>query len=91
VARNAREPQRKLGNSERIIGPMLLINKYNEDASVLEMTAAAMLLYDNEGEDEWRNIKAENTPEQILEKICGLDATNPSFTRILDYYQEFKR
>ena len=30
-----------------------------------------MLLYDNEGEDEWRNIKAENTPEAILKNICG--------------------
>ena len=90
VARNAREPQRKLGSAERIIGPMLLINKYNEDASVLEMTAAAMLLYDNEREDEWRKIKAENTPEEILEKICGLDKTNKSFENILTYYNEFK-
>ena len=91
VARNAREPQRKLGKAERIIGPMLLINKYNEDASVLEMTAAAMLLYDNEGEDEWRKIKAENTPEKILEKICGIDSTNKSFDNILNYYNEFNK
>ena len=90
VARNAREPQRKLGANERIIGPMLLINKYNEDASVLEMTAAAMLLYDNDGEDEWRKIKAENTPEEILEKICGIDKTNKSFESIIKYYNEFK-
>lgn len=90
VARNAREPQRKLGKNERIIGPMLLINKYNEDASVLEMTAAAMLLYDNEGEDEWRKIKAENTPEQILENICGVDKTNKSFANIMNYYNQFK-
>ncbi len=90
VARNAREPQRKLGKAERIIGPMLLINKYDEDASVLEMTAAAMLLYDNDGEDEWRKIKAENTPAEILEKICGLDKTDKSFDNILKYYDEFK-
>ena len=91
VARNAREPQRKLGNSERIIGPMLLINKYDEDASVLEMTVAAMLLYDNEGEDEWRKIKSENTPEEILEKICKLGKTSKSFDNILKYYDEFKK
>ena len=91
VARNAREPQRKLGNSERIIGPMLLINKYNEDASVLEMTAAAMLLYDGEGEDEWRKIKAENSPEEILVKICGIDKANKSFENILNYYKEFSK
>jgi len=33
VARNAREPQRKLGGTERIIGPMKLIHKYGEDTS----------------------------------------------------------
>lgn len=90
VARNAREPQRKLGSCERIIGPMLLINKYNEDSSVLEMTAAAMLLYDNNEETEWRKIKAENTPEEILQKICGIDKTNKSFENIIKYYNEFK-
>lgn len=90
VARNAREPQRKLGNTERIIGPMQLINKYNEDASVLEMTAAAMLLYDNDGEDEWRKIKAENTPEEILEKICGLTRCDKSFGNIIKFYNQFK-
>ncbi|MBE7021622.1 MAG: hypothetical protein E7414_00140 [Ruminococcaceae bacterium] len=90
VARNAREPQRKLGKSERIIGPLHLINKYNEDASVLEMTAAAMLLYDHDGEDEWRKIKSENTPEEILKNICGLDASNKSFANILKYYNDFK-
>ena len=90
VARNAREPQRKLGNTERIIGPMQLINKYNEDASVLEMTAAAMLLYDNDGEDEWRKIKIENTPGEILEKICGLCNDDESFNNILNYYDKFK-
>ena len=90
VARNAREPQRKLGKAERIIGPMLLINKYGEDASVLEMTAAAMLLYDNEGEDEWRKIKSENTPEEILCNICGLQSSDKSFANILGYYHQFK-
>ncbi|MBQ2614196.1 MAG: NAD(P)-binding domain-containing protein [Clostridia bacterium] len=90
VARNAREPQRKLGNAERIIGPMRLINKYNEDTSVLEMTAAAMLLYDNEGEDEWRKIKTENTPEEILEKICGLQKGSDLYTRILKTYEEMR-
>lgn len=90
VARNAREPQRKLGKSERVIGPMLLINQYGEDASVLEMTVAAMLLYDNEGEDAWKKIKNDNAPEEILRSICGIDETNKSFDNILRYYAQFK-
>lgn len=90
VARNAREPQRKLGSAERIIGPMLVIDKYGEDTSVLEKTAAAMLLYDNDGEDEWRKIKTENTPEKILTNICGLDKESRLFEGILRYYNELK-
>ena len=90
VARNAREPQRKLGPKERIIGPLNLIHKYGEDASVLEMTAAAMLLYDNEGEDAWRKIKAENTPEEILTSICKLDSESKAFQNIMKHYHQFQ-
>ena len=88
VARNAREPQRKLGKTERIIGPMLVIDKYGEDTSILQKTTAAMLLYDNDGEDEWRKIKAENTPAEILEKICGIDKESKLFASILNWYDK---
>ncbi len=89
VARNAREPQRKLGAAERVIGPMLLLHKYGEDTSVLEMTAAAMLCYDNEGEDKWRAIKAEKSADTILTEIGGLPADHPCFARIMKHYEVF--
>ena len=85
VARNARDPQRKLGANERIIGPIKLLHKYGEDASVLERTAAAAILYDQEGEDAWRAIKAEKTNEQILTDICGLTAGSKIFENIYRY------
>ena len=90
VARNAREPQRKLGAKERIIGPMLVIDKYGEDTSVLEQTAALMLLYDNDGEDAWRKLKSENTPEELLTSLCGLDKDSRLFAGIMNYYNKFK-
>ena len=89
IERNAREPHRKLGGTERVIGPMKLISNYGEDSSILEMTAAAMLLYDNEGEDKWREIKEQNTPEDILENICGLDRGCKLAKNIMKYYREF--
>lgn len=85
VARNARDPQRKLAGAERIIGPIKLLHKYGEDASVLEKTAAAAILYDNDGEDAWKAIKAEKTPEQILTDICGLDSESEIFKNIMTY------
>lgn len=88
VARNAREPQRKLSRTERVIGPMLVMDKYGEDTSVLQKTVAAMLLYDNEGEDAWREIKAKNTPADILEDICGLPKGSALSDSILAIYAE---
>lgn len=91
VARNARDPQRKLGASERIIGPIKLLHKYGEDASVLEQTAAAAILYDNEGEDAWRAIKAEKTNEEILTDICGLEKDSVIFRNIAGYLEIFMK
>lgn len=79
VARNARDPQRKLGAEERIIGPIKLLHKYEEDASILEKTAAAAVLYDN-GE-----------PKQILKEICGLEEDEIIFKNIMNYVEELKR
>lgn len=85
VARNARDPQRKLGNTERIIGPIKLLHKYGEDASVLERTAACAILYDQDGEDAWRAIKAEKTNEQILTDICGLEKDTVIYRNIVKW------
>ena len=83
VARNARDPQRKLAAAERIMGPIALMYKYEEDAGILEQTAAAAIEYDNDGEDAWRAIKAEKTYEEILTDICGLKESDKSFNNIL--------
>ncbi len=86
VARNARQPQRKLGPNERIIGPLLVIEKYGEDTSVLKRTAAIMLKYTNDGEEEWDSITATKTPEQILNDICGLEKGSKLSNEILEIY-----
>lgn len=91
VARNARQPQRKLGKNERVIGPMLLIDKYGEDTSVLEETAAVMLMYENDGENEWEEIKKTNTSGEILEKICGLEKDSKLYINILKRYEANKK
>ena len=88
VARNARDPQRKLAAEERIMGPIKLMYKYGEDASVLEKTAAAAIEYDNDGEDAWRKIKAEKCVEEILTDICGLKKDNICYENILRLIKE---
>ncbi|MBO5218894.1 MAG: hypothetical protein J6C52_05665 [Clostridia bacterium] len=90
IARNAREPQRKLAAGERVIGPLTLLNEHGEDTSVMAMTAAAMLLYDNDGEDAWREMKAAQSPEALLADVGGLAEGSALSLRIMDYYKNFK-
>ncbi len=90
VSRNARDPQRKLAAGERIMGPIRLLRKYGEDASVLEKTAAAAILYEAPGEELWTKLQAEKSSGQILEEICGVSPEEELFSNIEKYIKEIK-
>lgn len=89
VARNGRQPQRKLAAAERIMGPLCLIHKYGEDATVLEKTAAAGILYDLD--DEWNEIKANKSTEEILKEICGVEKGSEIFENIMREIEVMKK
>lgn len=84
VARNAREPHRKLAAGERIIGAATLLHQCGMDATVLELTAAAALLYDDPADAVWTAMKAENSSAQILKKLCGLREEDALYQGILN-------
>ena len=86
VARNAREPQRKLGAGERIIGPMKLIYQNKTVPTVLIKTAAAALLYRDDNESEWNKICSESSAQEILKTVCGLSEGDFLYDEILKYY-----
>ena len=66
IKRNARDARRKLGPTERIIGPLNLLKKHGEDYSVLCKTAAAALRY-------CRDEESDITPsEQLLTEVSGI-------------------
>lgn len=90
VARNAREPQRKMKAGERIMGPLVLLDSYGADTSVLIKTAAAMLLYRNDGEDKWQELLDKHTPAQLLAEIAGLPEGSRLSEEILKEYEEMK-
>jgi mannitol-1-phosphate 5-dehydrogenase len=83
VARNAREPQRKITKTERIVAPMLLEIKYGKDSSVLEKTLAAMLLYTPKEEEKWIQILEEKGYEGVLTELAGLDKESEVYARVL--------
>ena len=83
VARNAREPQRKVTRAERIVAPMLLEQKYGKDSSILEKTLAAALLYTPNEEKEWNAMLSAEGYEGILQNLCGLDKDSEIYARVL--------
>ena len=83
IARNAREPQRKIGSIERVVGPLLLEEKYGKDTSVLEMTLAAMLLYNPEAETEWNEMISSRGFGGILTSLAGLSEESELYKRVL--------
>ncbi|MBR1868328.1 MAG: hypothetical protein IJ800_07130, partial [Clostridia bacterium] len=83
VARNAREPQRKITAKERIVAPLLLEEKYGKDTSALEKTLAAALLYAPAEEKEWNEIIKEKGYEGILIELCGLKKGGAVYERVL--------
>ena len=88
IERNARDPLRKLGPEERIMGPLKLILQEGEDGSVLEKTAAALLCYRGVNEDKWDQVRAQLSPEEILRQYGGL-TDEACLARILKYYEEY--
>ncbi len=85
VARNAREPHRKLGANERIIGAAKLIWQFGGDASVLELTAAAALLYRDPADAAWTKMQQENSCEDILKDLCGLNEADALYKNVLSF------
>lgn len=83
VARNARDPKRKLAAGERIMGPLRLILQYGGDATVLKKTCAAAVLYD-----------ADQTGcqdyDEVLTGVCGIDKEEPLYQEIVSYMKELR-
>ena len=90
IARNAREPHRKLKSGERLIGAAKLLRQCGEDASVLELTAAAALIYKDPADLVWTGLQRGNTPCQLLSSICGLEPSDPMTVRILSLVQRLE-
>ena len=88
VERNARDPKRKLAKSERLLGPIRLLHKYNESAKVLEKTVAAALKYHNPKEENWEKLLSEKSVEELLFEICGLEPEEEISKNIMKYYKE---
>lgn len=76
IERNARDPLRKLGKDDRLVGSARLVEEYGIEPHHLCIAIGAAIYYENECDEsarELRRIREEEGIDAVLEKVCGLD------------------
>lgn len=77
IERNARDPLRKLGLDDRLVGAARLVQAYGIVPDHLCVAIAAAIYYQNEGDifaSKLADIRENEGIDAVLEKICGLEA-----------------
>ncbi|KAF7852868.1 uncharacterized protein EAF02_012098 [Botrytis sinoallii] len=87
VERVGRAPLRKLSRKERFIAPAAeLAEEGKEFGALLDAAEMAFRFQNVEGDDESKElakIMSENSPEQVVEKVCGLQSDHPLFPHVV--------
>lgn len=76
IERNARDPLRKLGKDDRLVGSARLVYEYGIMPHNLCIAIAAAIYYENDKDEfarELVRLRREEGIDAILAKICGLD------------------
>ncbi|KAH7031624.1 mannitol-1-phosphate 5-dehydrogenase [Microdochium trichocladiopsis] len=88
VERVGRAPLRKLGRNERFIGPAFELAEEDMTCTALLEAAEMTFRFQNvEGDDESKElatIMAENSAEQVAEKVCGLKSADKLFPKVVE-------
>jgi len=88
VERVGRAPLRKLSRKERFIAPAAELAENGKDFTALLDAAEMAFRFQNvEGDDESKElakIMQENTPEQVVEKVCELESRHPLFPHVVE-------
>lgn len=76
IERNARDPMRKLGPDDRLIGPARMVFSQGILPESLCTSAAAAIYYTSEGDEsaeQLKRLRETEGPEAVIEKVCKLD------------------
>jgi mannitol-1-phosphate 5-dehydrogenase len=91
VKRVARDPLRKLGAEERLVGLIRLLEKHSLPTEpVSRVIAAAMHYFDRDdlGSVELSEIIAGRGPEAVLKQICGFRKNNRCYKECLHFFKK---
>lgn len=76
IERNARDPLRKLGKDDRLVGSARLVEEYGIEPHHLCIAIGAAIYYENESDESavvLQRIREEEGIDAVLEKVCGLE------------------
>ena len=94
LERNARDPMRKLGPDDRLIGSAKLALDYGIMPNGLATAAAAAIYYEGGPGDpsagELRMLRENEGAQGVLGKVCGLSADDPLYGLILNKIEELR-
>ncbi|KAI1775509.1 mannitol dehydrogenase domain-containing protein [Hypoxylon cercidicola] len=92
VERVGRAPLRKLGRKERFIGPAAELAELGYETSALLAAAEMAFRFQNvEGDDESKElakIMAENSAEDVVAKVTGLQKSEKLYPKVLEVVQK---
>jgi mannitol-1-phosphate 5-dehydrogenase len=89
VARVARQPLRKIGPGERLVGLLRLVQRHRLDITPICRVMGAALHYFDPQDSECVSMKAmveQGGPGRVLEEICGINSQDPAYRMSLDFY-----
>lgn len=76
IERNARDPMRKLGPDDRLVGSARLVESCGIEPKNLAIAIAAAIYYTNDADEsalELRRMRSEEGVDAVLTKVCKLD------------------
>lgn len=88
VERVGRAPLRKLSRKERFVGPAAELAENDQPVDyLLEAIEMAFRFQDVEEDNESKelaSIMSQDTPEDVVNKVCGIQATEKIYPRLVD-------
>ncbi|KAI0006262.1 mannitol dehydrogenase domain-containing protein [Xylariaceae sp. FL0662B] len=92
VERVGRAPLRKLGRKERFIGPAAELAEMGlETTALMEAAEMAFRFQNVEGDEESQElakIMAENSADDVVHKVCGLQKSDKLYPKVLEVVQK---
>lgn len=94
LERNARDPLRKLGPDDRLVGPALLALRYGVRPVGLATAIAAAVYYTSPGDssaESLQSMREKHGAGAVLENVCKLEPNSELYALVMEKIQEMRK